>query len=74
MIPPMLSQTLMQLKNTSLISTMAVGELLYQGTVITAATYRPLEVYTIIAVIYFAVLFPLTMVTQRLETRLAVSD
>ncbi len=74
MIPPFMNQSVIQLKNTSLISTLAVGELLYQGTVVTAATYRPMEVYTVIAVIYFAVLFPLTIFTQRLEARLAVSD
>jgi len=74
MIPPFMNQSVIQLKNTSLISSLAVGELLYQGTVVTAATYRPLEVYTVIAIIYFAILFPLTLLTQKLETRLAVSD
>lgn len=74
MVPPFVNQSVIQLKNTSLISTLAVGELLYQGTVITAATYRPLEVYTAIAVIYFVTLFPLMLLAQRLEARLAVSD
>ncbi len=74
MIPPFMNQSVIQLKNTSLISTLAVAELLYQGTVVTAATYRPLEVYTVVAIIYFVVLFPLTVLTQRLEVRLAVSD
>lgn len=70
MIPPIINQTILQLKNTSLISTVAVADLLYQGAVITAATYRPLEVYTLIAVLYFAVLFPLTAVAQHVEARL----
>jgi polar amino acid transport system permease protein len=74
MIPPFMNQSVIQLKNTSLISTLAVAELLYQGTVVTAATYRPLEVYTLVAVLYFLILFPLTVLTQRLEVRLAVSD
>jgi len=70
MIPSFINQTVMQLKNTSLVSTIAVADLLYQGAVITAAIYRPLEVYTVVAVIYFAVLFPLTVAAQRVETRL----
>ena len=41
---------------------------------ITAATYRPLEVYTMVAVIYFAVLFPLTLVAQGVEHHLARAD
>lgn len=72
MIPPIINQTILQLKNTSLISTVAVADLLYQGSVITAATYRPLEVYTIIALLYFAVLFPLTAASTHLERRLRV--
>ncbi|MCW8205520.1 amino acid ABC transporter permease [Verminephrobacter aporrectodeae subsp. tuberculatae] len=72
MIPAFINQTVLQLKNTSLVSTIAVGDLLYQGAVITAALYRPLEVYTVIAVLYFAVLYPLTVVAQRVERRLGV--
>ena len=74
MIPPFMNQSIIQLKNTSLVSTIAVADLLYQGTIITAATYRPLEVYTMVAVIYFAVLFPLTLAAQRVERRLARGD
>ena len=70
MIPSLINQTIMQLKNTSLVSTVAVGDLLYQGSVITAASYRPLEVYTTIAVLYFVVLFPLTLVADQVEQRL----
>ncbi len=70
MIPSFINQTILQLKNTSLVSVVAVGDLLYQGSVITAASYRPLEVYTVIAVIYFLVLFPLTLVADRVEQRL----
>jgi polar amino acid transport system permease protein len=74
MIPPFMNQSIIQLKNTSLVSTIAVADLLYEGTIITAATYRPLEVYTMVAVIYFAVLFPLTLGAQQVERRLARAD
>lgn len=71
MIAPFMNQSIIQLKNTSLVSTIAVPDLLYQGTLITADTYRPLEVYTIVALIYFALLFPATMLAQAYERRLA---
>jgi polar amino acid transport system permease protein len=74
MIPPFMNQSIIQLKNTSLVSTIAVSDLLYQGTLITSATYRPLETYTTVAVIYFAVLFPLTLAAQAVERRLQRSD
>jgi polar amino acid transport system permease protein len=74
MIPPFMNQSVMQLKNTSLISTLAVADLVYQGTIIAADTYRPLEVYTVIAVVYFALLFPMTTAAEFLERKLAVSS
>ena len=70
MIPPFVNQSITQLKNTSLVSTIAVPDLLYNGQLITADTYRPLEVYTVVAVIYFVLLFPSTMLAQWYERRL----
>ena len=70
MIPSFINQTIMQLKNTSLVSVVAVGDLLYQGSVITATSYRPLEVYTTIAVLYFVVLFPLTLIADQVELKM----
>ena len=71
MVPPLCSQCILQLKNTSLVSVIAVPDLLYQSQVITAATFRPLEVYTVSAVIYFLLLFPASLGVEYLETRLA---
>ena len=71
MVPPFMNQSIIQLKNTSLVSTIAVPDLLYQGQLITADTYRPLEVYTVVAVIYFLLLFPTTLLAQAYERRLA---
>jgi polar amino acid transport system permease protein len=70
MIPPFVNQSITQLKNTSLVSTIAVPDLLYNGTLVTADTYRPLEVYTVVAIIYFVLLFPSTMLAQWYERRL----
>jgi polar amino acid transport system permease protein len=71
MIPPFMNQSITQLKNTSLVSVIAVPDVLYQGELVTGATYRPLEVYTVVAVIYFVLLFPSTMLMQVYERRLA---
>ncbi|MEZ2221657.1 amino acid ABC transporter permease [Rhizobium sp. RCC_161_2] len=71
MLPPLVNQSVLQLKNTSLLSVLAVPDLLYQGQLITSASYRPLETYTMIAVIYFIILFPLTRLAHRLEARMA---
>jgi polar amino acid transport system permease protein len=71
MVPPLVNQSIQQLKNTSLVSILAVPDILYQGQLITSATYRPLETYTMVAVVYFIILFPLTQLATRMERKLA---
>src|ERR1700726_4475318 len=67
MLAPYVNQSVTQLKNTSLVSIIAVPDLVYNATLINADTYRPLEGYTIVALIYFAILFPATLVARRFE-------
>lgn len=74
MIPPLMNQSIIQFKNTSLVSVLAVPDLLYQGQVVAMDTYRALEVYTVIAAIYFVVLLPLTVIVKRAERHLAQSN
>ena len=71
MVPPLMSQSIMQLKNTSLLSVLAVPDLLYQAQSAAHDSYLPLELYTVAAVCYFIVLFPATIWSKRLENRLA---
>lgn len=71
MLPPLMSQSIMQLKNTSLLSVLAVPDLLYQGQSAAHDSYRPLEIYTVVALCYFIVLFPATMLVRWLEFRLS---
>ena len=74
MVPPLISQSIMQLKNTSLLSVLALPDLLYQGQVIAHDTYRPLEIYSLVAVLYFAVLLPVTIWAKRLEFGSSVKE
>src|ERR1700740_321336 len=67
MMAPYVNQSVTQLKNTSLVSIIAVPDLVYNATLINADTYRPLEVYPVVARIYFAILFPSTLLARRLE-------
>jgi polar amino acid transport system permease protein len=71
MAAPFMNQSILQLKNTSLISTIAIADIIYQGTILTSATYRPFEVYTVVAAIYFCILFPVTILVRNIEERLA---
>ena len=69
MMPPFVNQSILQLKNTSLLSVVAVPDLMYEGTVIVSSTFRPLEVYTTLAGVYFIILYPLQKLAKRLERR-----
>ncbi len=69
MIPPLVSQAVLQLKNTALLSIVAVPELMQRSSVIVSDTFRPLEVYSTLAAIYFVLLFPMVMLSKRLELR-----
>jgi polar amino acid transport system permease protein len=67
MVPPFVNQSVTQLKNTSLLYVVAVPDLMYTGSIVVADTFRPLEVYTSVAAMYFVMLYPLTRLAKRLE-------
>jgi len=69
MVPPFVNQSVLQLKNTSLLYVVAVPDLMYKSYELAASTYRPLETYTAVAIIYFIILYPLTKIAKRLEAR-----
>jgi polar amino acid transport system permease protein len=48
------------LKSTSLLVTIAAAELMSQGQLIASETFRALEVYLVIAALYFALCYPLS--------------
>jgi polar amino acid transport system permease protein len=74
MIPALMNQSIIQFKNTSLVSVLAVPDLVYQSQVAAHDSYRPLETYTAVAVAYAAILIPLTILVRRGEKRLAVGE
>jgi len=44
---------------------------MYQGRVVATQTYRPIEILTSVAAMYFLIAFPVSVLTRRLELRLA---
>lgn len=73
MIPAFLERVIELMKTTTLVATISYADLLYQANNIAQATYRPLEVFTVAAAMYFAVLFPTSLGVRMLERRLARS-
>ncbi len=73
-IPVILSLNVMLLKDTSLVSTLGVADLTYLGNLQASQTFRPLEVFTEVAVLYFLIAFPATLVISAVERRLIKSQ
>jgi len=70
-IPVLLSNSVSLFKESSLVSTVGMSDLMYNGRILSASTYRPVEILTTVAVIYFIVAFPATLLTRKLEVALA---
>ena len=68
MIPPLAGQSIIQIKNTTLMSMITVPDLLYQASYVSSFTYRPMEVYTMVGVMFLVLLVPLTFLSRKLET------
>ncbi|MBI2323497.1 MAG: amino acid ABC transporter permease [Chloroflexi bacterium] len=72
MVPAMMGQLTTVIKDTSLVATIGVFELVRQGRVIYTQFFNPLEVFLYIAVIYFVICFALSQASRRLELRAPV--
>lgn len=57
-------------KSTSLLVTISGAELMTQGQLITSETFRALEVYLVISIIYFSVCYPLSQGLLWLERKI----
>lgn len=69
MIPPLMNQSIINLKNTSLASVVTVAEMTYQAQRLSSDTYRSLEVYTLVAGLYLAIVLPSTFLVRKLESK-----
>ncbi|HIC65654.1 MAG TPA: amino acid ABC transporter permease [Paracoccus sp.] len=70
MVPPFIERSFELLKTTALASTLAYADLLYQAMMVNSETFRPLEVYTIIALMYLVLLLTASQLARLAEARL----
>lgn len=69
MLPPIGNTWISLFKDSSLVSTIAVADLTYQGRVLAAYNYRPLEVLTTVAVLYFVLTYPQSLMVNWLHRK-----
>ncbi|MPW22411.1 ABC transporter permease subunit [Paraburkholderia sp. CNPSo 3157] len=68
-IPPLLSNVVSLFKESALISSVGVADLMFVGQNISNSTAKPVEFLTTVAIIYFLVAFPLTRLVGVVESR-----
>ncbi|SCX71593.1 amino acid ABC transporter permease [Variovorax sp. EL159] len=68
-LPPLASNFVMLIKYSSLASVLSVPEITRRATELSSSTFRPLEIFTAVAVAYFVICWPLTLTIRWIERR-----
>lgn len=69
MIPPFMNQFVTLLQLTSVASIISATEILHEANEVIQLTFRPLEVYTLVALLYFVLIFPIARFSRFLEKK-----
>lgn len=65
--PPLVNQTIILIKETSLASLITAPELMLKSRELSGEFFMPLEIYVLVGVIYLAMILPLSALGRRLE-------
>jgi polar amino acid transport system permease protein len=68
-LPPLIGQYLSLIKDTSIVSMIGMSELMHQGQAIVDRIGKPVEIYGLVALLYFIICFPLSRWVRRHDTR-----
>ena len=72
-VPPTVGYMVQIVKGTSLAAIIGFTELTRAGQIINNATFQPMVVFTAVAIIYFLLCWPLSLLAAYMERRLALS-
>ncbi len=73
-LPAMGNEFIVLIKESAIISTIAIPDLMYNADTLRGITYKPFMPLVIAGVIYFIITFTLSKILGQLERRLAASD
>ncbi|CCQ98338.1 glutamine transporter subunit; membrane component of ABC superfamily [[Clostridium] ultunense Esp] len=73
-IPSLLNQFIITLKDTSLVSVIGFEELARKGQIVIATSYAAFEIWTVVALMYLATVLTLTKLSEGLEKRLRIGE
>lgn len=61
-------------KDSALVSVITMRDLMFSGELLAAATYKHIEIFTLVAIIYFMISYPVAKLVQRIELRFDVAE
>jgi len=70
MIPPLGNEFIALIKNSALVSLLTIHDVMHEGQKIISVSYRSLEVYLAIAVVYFVLTGTMTLILRHFEQKL----
>lgn len=73
-LPVILSLNISLFKDTALVSTIAVADLMFTANKIASESYRALEILTVAALMYFIIAFPVSLILSRIERNMMNGD
>jgi polar amino acid transport system permease protein len=71
MLPALGSIISVTIKDTAIAAVIAVPELMRQAETLAGQTYRPIEIFTAVMIIYFIIIFPITRLVDMFYIRVA---
>lgn len=72
LFPSLANQAIISLKDTSLLTTIGIGELMYQGSLVYSANFQILPTLTILGIIYFIIIYLLTQLFNLIERKVRI--
>jgi polar amino acid transport system permease protein len=72
-VPPTVGYLVQIVKGTSLAAIIGFTELTRAGQIINNATFEPMVVFSVVALIYFLLCWPLSLLAAHMERRMSVS-
>ncbi|MEK0084320.1 amino acid ABC transporter permease [Benzoatithermus flavus] len=68
-VPVLMTNGIGIFQQSALVALVAVPDLMYAGKSLATETYRPIETFTVVAFIYFAISFPISQIVGYFERR-----
>jgi glutamine transport system permease protein len=70
MLPTITNQSIISLKDTSLLSVIGIADLTQQGQIQASATFEAFKIWLAVGIIYFIIIYLLTMLANFIERRI----